>query len=108
MERLRSVKIGPFVYSIEYTDNSIFEYAGMINFLEQKTYIRESLPNTGELDTIIHEVIHGIHHVMGLTDGSSEEEFTRGGATGLLMVLRDNPDLLQFIIDVLEIELEGE
>lgn len=48
------------------------------------------------VDSIIHEVLHGLFRAFDLTDDIDEEEHLVSTlATGLTTVLRDNPDLFR-------------
>lgn len=54
-----------------------------------------SQPKPQQQDTLLHEFIHAIDDamVLGLT-----EEQTRAAATGLLAVLRDNPEFTKYLL----------
>ena len=48
-------------------------------------------------DTFLHEVIHAVNHVMGITDSTNEEESTTRLATGLCTVWKHNPKTFQWL-----------
>jgi len=50
------------------------------------------------LDTLLHELAHGIYNTFGLCKKSSEESVVTAFAAGFAMVLRDNPELAAWII----------
>jgi hypothetical protein len=54
------------------------------------------------VDTLIHEILHGIHHLFDAGSDEEEEHIVRVLATGITTVMKDNPDLfptLQKILD---------
>jgi hypothetical protein len=56
-------------------------------------------------DTILHEVLHALYYENGLanelktTDDDLEEQVVRRTATGMLQILRDNPQLIKFLLE---------
>jgi len=48
-------------------------------------------------DTFLHELLHAINHLMGITDSSTEEEATTRQATALCTVWTHNPQVFQWI-----------
>ena len=54
------------------------------------------------LDTVMHEVSHGVYRCAGLDPSSGEESIVTAMSTGWLMVLKDNPALLCWIVDSLK------
>ena len=51
-------------------------------------------------NTILHELLHAVHFVMGLPTGSetgTEEMFTTAGTNGLQILWRDNPQLITWL-----------
>jgi hypothetical protein len=52
-----------------------------------------------ETDTVLHEVLHAILHCQGREDGGkTEETYVRALATGLVGVLKDNPEFGQWLL----------
>ena len=47
-------------------------------------------------DTFLHEVLHAICHVMGMSDTEKEESFVRRLATGLCTVWNQNPSAFKW------------
>jgi glycerol-3-phosphate dehydrogenase len=47
-------------------------------------------------DTLLHEIMHGVDHEMHC---NMSEAMIRRMATGLLQVLRHNPDLVAFLVE---------
>jgi hypothetical protein len=50
-----------------------------------------SLQGANKYVVIIHELLHFIHHSVGLKDSSTEKQFTRGQSRSLLRFCRQNP-----------------
>jgi len=60
--------------------------------------LRSNQPNaTFALDTLLHEINHGIYRTFGLDDKSSEESIVATMATGWTMIYRDNPTLIAWM-----------
>lgn len=55
------------------------------------------LPPARLREVLLHELLHAVHHEMGLMDGCEEEEYADRGARGLLCLLKDNPWLLELL-----------
>lgn len=52
-----------------------------------------------EADTLLHEVMHATLHCQGRENGGEvEEAYVRALATGMLIVLRENPKLTQYLL----------
>tara|TARA_R110002051_G_C8695173_1_gene493608 strand:+ start:275 stop:571 length:297 start_codon:yes stop_codon:yes gene_type:complete len=49
-------------------------------------------------DTCLHEILHAVHYLTGCDDDDIEERFTSMGATGLRLVLMENPELTAWIL----------
>lgn len=50
-------------------------------------------------DTVLHEVLHAIRQSQGREYGGEvEEDYVRSLATGLTVVLRDNPEFAKWLI----------
>lgn len=60
----------------------------------QSILIREAQPLESEQDTVLHEIIHAVEEAMGLR---MKESQVKGAATGLLAVLKDNPQLVSYL-----------
>lgn len=59
--------------------------------------------NSEVVDSIIHEILHGLFHMfdIGMTD-EQEEHVVSTLATGLTTIMKDNPDLFYSLQDMLE------
>jgi len=93
----KKLKIGCYQFRIEVTEAEDSEAEGQfghMNPVNQKIRLRPGMTAQNLSDTFIHEVIHAIHWVAALHDGSTEEEFTLLGAHGLCSLWQDNPQAM--------------
>ena len=70
----------------------------------QINVVVEGRPQMFVLDTLVHELLHGVWSVTHLSDEDKEERVVASIATGWLAVLRDNPELCNFINAVITME----
>ncbi len=103
-----SIKIGPFDTTFVFKDKidddngnkdsswGAYTHGVMIELVINQHNL------TFALDTVMHEVSHGVYRCAGLDSTSSEESVVTAMSTGWLAVLKDNPELLQWIVDSLK------
>jgi hypothetical protein len=61
------------------------------------------MPGSETADSIVHEVLHGIWHMMDLgMDDAEEEHIITVLATGLVTVMADNPTLFPRLQELLK------
>jgi len=90
----KHLKVGCYKFRIEVTeaeDSEADVTFGHMNPINQKIRVRPGMTAQNLADTFIHEVLHAIHWVASLHDGSDEEEFTLMSAHGLCSLWQDNP-----------------
>lgn len=64
----------------------------------QRIDVRTGQLALDEADTVLHETMHAILHHQGREYGHAvEEEYVRALATGVLSVLRENPELVAWL-----------
>lgn len=99
MKLPKKVKIGPYDYAIVSLDKSdAEENYGTFASEEQEIRLRDSFKSSHMMaDTLLHEILHGIWFVHGIVVRDGEERVIGQMATGLTQVLRDNPDLVEFL-----------
>lgn len=68
---------------------------GMCMKQEQQIYINNCQPPAEEGDTVLHEVMHAVDHVMGTK--LTEKQITRM-ATGIFGMLQDNQEFAKWLI----------
>ena len=98
-----SIKIGYVNYQFDFWPDSFasteeaqgefFQLAGKIGLKES------SIPSVHGVNTLLHEVLHGIIYQYGLVEllGDKEEQTTNTLSNGLTTVLVDNPWLIDYM-----------
>jgi Zn-dependent peptidase ImmA (M78 family) len=79
------------------------EIFGQFHAKEQVIEYDSSLQNDEIVNTILHEVAHGICHTMGIkfNNNEDEEHFVNTFTAGLVTVFKDNPNFLAWILETL-------
>lgn len=82
-------------YAITYDlDNGNY---GSCNVMDGEIEVREGLGLMEEQDTLLHEVMHAVWATMDVQLSKWEEHVIRKMATGLALVLKQNPELVQHL-----------
>lgn len=77
-------------YGITHTVHSNIRVTNMGNAIEK-------------VNTLIHELLHAVFHTQGIKlEGDAEERIVNSTANGLTALIRDNPKLVHYILDQLE------
>lgn len=95
----RRIHVGHACFRVVIADesNEFLEDAdGCAVFHEFRIYLRENLPLQLAVNVVQHEVTHCINWVYGVTDDSTEEQFTNQHTNGLQEVWLRNPRLLNW------------
>ncbi|SEJ85374.1 hypothetical protein SAMN03159494_03594 [Achromobacter sp. NFACC18-2] len=67
---------------------------------DRRIEVRDSMSPFDLRDTTLHEVFHAIRAAQGREyGGETEEDYVRSLATGLTVVLRDNPAFAKWLIN---------
>ena len=82
------------ILSAEISDDEL----GRCDYNQQKIFISKQQASDTMRDTLLHEIIHAVHWLMGLADNSTEEEFTARTATGLRSVMLQNPEVINYLL----------
>ncbi len=105
MDMPQKIKVACFDVSIEdwkpisaATNQKYGEFSSM----EMLIRIDTSVDSIKVVDTLMHEINHAIYWAYGIEDGDNEERTVSTLSTGLVQVIRDNPDLLAYIQDRLK------
>lgn len=105
MTKLTTVKIfgKPFAVSFK-PDNFDAATMGMCEPFKNTITILDVQPPAEELDTVLHEVLHAISHVMSIPFAApeQEEQVVRMMGTGVTGVLLENPELVSYIVDTIK------
>lgn len=84
-------------YSLETTG----EY-GHTNRVNSVISVNQMGNQVEQVNTLIHECLHAIYHTQGIkTDVDTEELVVNSLANGLVQMIRDNPQLIEYILDQL-------
>ncbi|GIH26046.1 hypothetical protein Aph01nite_43560 [Acrocarpospora phusangensis] len=108
------VKIGYARYGVVVSNDAIHKadsenhtnYAGFSNGSTQKIVLREDNPPDYQAETLLHEILHQCLRVAGVdadVDAKAgladvEERAVRAIAPNLLAALRENPDLVAYLL----------
>lgn len=98
-----NIRIGAFDYTVAKVDK-IFEdqdrkYYGDIDYFETKIQILNEVTGYVEKQTLWHEILHGIFRNAGQRKACNNEPLIDCIAYGLVQVMRDNPDLVRYMLD---------
>lgn len=96
------VKVGPYTYTVTAKPTGWLNAHGKYGHCDdvaKEICIAVVEDQTTTADTLIHEVLHACFAFMGLTSDDSEETIVSRMASCQLMVMRDNPDLVAFLMD---------
>lgn len=99
MKMPESVETGPFLYRVHLSEIALDGYNGGTNFNNRVIAIDGNITLDGQRETLLHEVLHCTLDLTGLRSmGKDEEEnLVASLSPWLLMVLRDNPELVKFL-----------
>lgn len=98
----KKVKILNLDYRIRWSA-SYASYAadacGWLDTGRQTLFLRKDYASEQQLrDTVLHEIIHALNCVMNLADDNAKDEsIATRLASGLLTVMRDNPEIRKWI-----------
>lgn len=95
-----AVKVGPFRYTVEYEDrlqsDNNERLAGQARHMENRILLDPMPCQDRQTETLWHETIHAIADVLNIS--LTEDDVCRL-SIGLMMVMRDNPDLVNLTMD---------
>lgn len=101
-----SLRIGPFDVAVIVRDviDDDDKHWGQYNPAVSIELRRDQRNAQGALDTVLHEIAHGICGVFELAEGESrdEERICSAFAAGFAMVMRDNPQLMAWIYRMIQ------
>lgn len=95
------IKIGPYIIAItiepQIRDGT---HVGEYMHGQEIRFRFDQLNSAFCLDTVLHEIGHGIYKFLGLTKKCPEETVVGGMAAAWTMVFRENPRLVEWIAKV--------
>nr|DAO05464.1 MAG TPA: Protein of unknown function (DUF3920) [Caudoviricetes sp.] len=100
-----AVKVGLYEYNIKeasnFTDSTIPDSIGECDFVIKQITIHSYLPLQQLQQTMMHEIVHAVAHTFNIPLPVPEDEMERvvdSMATGILMVLKDNPEMVKWLL----------
>lgn len=98
MEIPDCVKIGGVPYEVYISEDKhdLLEltYCGRIDYGAQRIALRKCGPDAMKI-SLLHECLHGMLNALGLCSDKHDEQLIDGLAHQLLLLLRDNPEMLR-------------
>ena len=94
--------MGPFDYRVEWTHGLKtleMDASGMCLPEYLKIRVNHELPDQAKLECLWHEIAHAVNYVACIDDSTTEEDMVRRTSPVWLAVFRDNPELLDLLID---------
>lgn len=92
-----TVKIGPITYTITHEETlGDSGFAGQIRYFRSTIAINGDLRPQFALQTLWHEIIHGIMTNAGIPHDDQTEPLVNAIAYGVLQVIVDNPALVKY------------
>lgn len=73
------------------------EAHGFVDLNKCVIQIAKGYPKETTADTLLHEIIHAVNHVMDVGDKTTEEQATTRLATGLCTVWKHNPKIFEWL-----------
>lgn len=99
-----TIKILHMEFELRFVDETFFDAAAAFGYCDKKRLIIsvcDKLRPALKADTTLHEVLHGIHFVVGCEDEMKEEQIALQFSGPLCMVIRDNPQLFDWLQSLL-------
>jgi hypothetical protein len=97
-----TVRISHYDFKIERVKGKTMaanEVFGLCDKNKQVIYMDTTATDSVQLDTLLHEILHGIWWTGALEDEDKEERIVSVLATGLVQVFKDNPSILETFHD---------
>jgi hypothetical protein len=93
------VQVGPYTYRVTTEKKEpTEELFGECDVHNQVVYLYPGQARDSMADSLLHEILHACWACTGMHDGKyNEEQVVRGLTTWLLLVLRDNPELVEYL-----------
>ena len=99
MKKITNIKIGPYDYTVIHGP-IISEDSGLCLPSKLEIYINTHESEERETDTLLHECLHALWDVFNLGESCDEETAVRALASGLIMLIKDNPDIKQRLVKI--------
>ena len=105
MTNLTSIKIFGKPFEVKFLEDDFESHTlGLCRPVGNSITILEGMTPAEELDTVLHELLHAISHVMSVPfpNQEAEEVVVHMIGTGLAGVFLDNPSLLAYIAQTIK------
>lgn len=105
------VVIGAYNFEVRFMSVEMAEKEqqwGYCDFSTQTIWLLETLTGVHFAIILLHELFHAMHYVAGLDDSSSEESFTHGQANAMVTLMRNNPEVWDWINGYIREAQEGQ
>ena len=93
-----SVKVGPYDYRIVVDEPGEHEGEFRSRKMEIGIVVKDRHPRH-IAETLLHEILHAVNHVADVGDTTDEEASVTRSSPILFAVMRDNPDLMDYLLD---------
>lgn len=103
-----TIKVGPFPYRVVFEEGNFKDVDhpdevlhGLIDTDIQTIRVSGSLAPEMQQETLLHEILHGLFHLVGLSDKlnqKKEEDIIRVLSPALLHTLQANPKLRDYLL----------
>lgn len=108
----KSLKIGPYTYSItedkakmakKQVELKASGQFGLLDPREQCIYIDQDIHPQSKRTTLLHEALHAVCGISALRQAEdeegrvTEEQFIESVDSGIVLLLRDNPELVAYL-----------
>jgi len=92
---VEKIKIGNKIYRVVVDDAPLNGrgIVGEINFYKTEIIVSPRLGAQSLCETLVHEAVHGMLEFMGEREKSEAEDTVNRITSGILMLVRDNPEL---------------
>ena len=102
MTRPKSVAIGPFKYTVLYTELENEEDSAFIKFSVRRIVANEDLDDQNLAESLLHEVLHGLIDLTGERpttdeDRTASEKLIAALSPWLYQFIRSNPTFISFL-----------
>lgn len=95
-----TIQIIHLKFELRFADETFFDAAGAYGYCDKRRQVItvcEKLRPALKADTTLHEIFHGIHFAVGCEEEMTEEQIAMQFAGPLCMVIRDNPELMNWL-----------
>ena len=95
----KTIRVGPFDVKLKQLEAEERDKClGMFSESQQAILMRETYPSAHqEAETFLHELMHAVYAIYGVRAKDPEERIISQMSVGMASVIRDNPDLIDWL-----------